>query len=295
MGCKTAPQGQIGSSGKVEHTILYKEEITKDDYLIKVKAPVIAKHFQAGQFLVIRIHEHGERIPLTIADADPEEGTVTIIVKRIGKTSCELGTFKVGDSIADMMGPLGHPSEIEKFGRVVCVGGGTGIASLYPITRALKKVGNHITTILGARCKDLLFWEERFKEISDELICTTDDGSYGREGVVTIPLKEMLEEGKVDRVMSVGPTIMMKFVALTTKEFGVKTIVSLNPIMVDATGMCGVCRVFIAGEMKLACIDGPEFDAHEVDFQELMSRLAMFKEQEEDAMKHFKKCGGGCH
>lgn len=276
------------------HKILRKEEITKDDFLVEVTAPDIAAHFQAGQFVVIRLHETGERIPLTIADADPEKGTLTIIVKRVGKTSCELGTFKVGDCISDIIGPLGHPSEIEKFGTVVCIGGGTGIASLHPIARALKKAGNTIITILGARTKDLLFWEERFKGFSDELIITTDDGTHGRKAVVTIPLKELLEAGKVNYVIAVGPAIMMKFVALTTKEFGVKTIVSLNPVMVDGTGMCGSCRVFIDGEMKLACIDGPEFDGHKVNFDDLLSRLTMFRENEKQAIEHFEKCSGRC-
>lgn len=276
------------------HTITRKEGLTPEDFLIEVTAPEIAAHFQAGQFIVIRLHETGERIPLTIADADPEQGTLTIIVKRIGKTSCELATFKVGDCISDIIGPLGHPSEIEKFGTVVCIGGGTGIASLHPIARALKKAGNTVITILGARTKDLLFWEERFKVFSDELMITTDDGSHGRKAVVTVPLKEMLEAGKVDYVVSVGPAIMMKFVALTTKEFGVKTIVSLNPVMVDGTGMCGSCRVFIDGEMKLACIDGPEFDGHKVNFDDLLSRLTMFREYEQQAIEHFEHKGRCC-
>lgn len=271
------------------HTILRKEELTREDYLLEVEAPEVAAHFQAGQFLVIRLHEHGERIPITIADAHPEKGTVTIIVKRAGKTTHELGTFKVGQSIRDIMGPLGHPSEMENFGTVVCVGGGTGIASLHPIARALKQAGNRVVTILGARSKDILFWENRFRKFSDDIIVTTDDGSHGRKGVVTVPLKELLQAGGVDRVVAVGPAIMMKFVALTTKEFGVKTIVSLNPLMVDATGMCGVCRVIIDGEMKLACIDGPEFDAHRVNFEDLLSRLAMFREKETEAREHYNK------
>lgn len=294
MGFKTAPPERIDSSETGGHPILRKEELTSEDFLIEVEAPEIAAHFQAGQFLVIRINEHGERIPLTIADADQDKGTVTIIVKRSGKTTNELGTFKVGQSIRDIMGPLGRPSEMGKFGTVVCVGGGTGIASLHPIARALKKAGNRIVTILGARSKDILFWEDRFRKFSDELIVTTDDGSHGRKGVVTVPLKELLQAGKVDRVVAVGPAVMMKFIALTTKEFGVKTIVSLNPLMVDATGMCGVCRVFIDGEMKLACIDGPEFDAHRVNFEDLLSRLAMFKREEARALEHYKKCTGGC-
>ncbi len=276
------------------HRIARKEELTSEDFLIEVTAPEIAAHFQAGQFVVIRLHETGERIPLTIADADPEKGTLTIIVKRVGKTSRELGTFKAGDCVSDIIGPLGHPSEIGNFGTVVCVGGGTGIASLHPIARALKQAGNHVITILGARTKDLLFWEDRFRQFSDELIVTTDDGSHGRKGVVTIPLKELLAGKKISRVVSVGPVIMMKFVALTTKEFGVKTIVSLNPVMVDGTGMCGSCRVFIGGEMKLACIDGPEFDAHKVNFDDLLSRLTMFRDKEKQAIEHHDRCSGRC-
>lgn len=276
------------------HKITRKEELTSEDFLIEVEAPEIAAHFRPGQFVVIRLHGTGERIPLTIADAEPEKGTLTIIVKRVGKTSCELGTFKVGDAISDIIGPLGHPSEIERFGTVVCIGGGTGIASLHPIARGLKRAGNTVIAILGARTKGLLFWEERFRAFSDELIVTTDDGSHGRKGVVTIPLKELLAERKISRVVSVGPAVMMKFVALTTKEFGVKTIVSLNPVMVDGTGMCGSCRVFINGEMKLACIDGPEFDAHKVNFDDLLSRLTMFRDKEKQAIEHHERCSGRC-
>ena len=274
------------------HTILRKEELTREDYLLEVEVPEVAAHFRPGQFLVVKLHEHGERIPITIADADSGKGTVTLIIKRAGKTTHELGAFKVGRSIQDIMGPLGHPSEIENFGTVVCVGGGTGIASLHPIARALKQAGNSVVTILGARSKDILFWEDHFRQFSDEVIVTTDDGSYGRKGVVTVPLKELLSTRKIDRVVAVGPAVMMKFVALTTKESGVKTIVSLNPLMVDATGMCGVCRVFVNGEMKLACIDGPEFDGHAVDFQELMLRLAMFKGPEKRSLESY--CGGRC-
>ncbi len=294
MGFKNAPRERVGISEGEGHPILRKEELTREDYLLEVAAPDIAAHFRAGQFVVIRLHETGERIPLTIADADPEKGTLTIIAKRVGKTSCELGTFKVGDCISDILGPLGHPSETGNFGTVVCVGGGTGIAALHPIARALKQAGNHVINILGARSKGLLFWEDRFRQFSDELIVTTDDGSHGRKGVVTIPLKELLAGKKIGRVISVGPAVMMKFVALATKEFGVKTIVSLNPVMVDGTGMCGSCRVFVGGEMKLVCIDGPEFDAHTVNFDDLLSRLAMFKEQEKQSFEHYGKCGGGC-
>jgi len=270
----------------MSHRITRKVALNEEDYLIDVEAPLVANKFMAGQFLIIRIHEKGERIPLTITDCDPEKGIVTIIVKAVGKTTAELGGFQVGDTICDVLGPLGNPSEIEKYGTVVCVGGGTGIACLYPIVKALKQAGNDIITIIGARTKDKLIWEDEMKPICDELIITTDDGSYGRKGVVTEPLEEMIKDRKIDRVLAIGPPIMMKFVAKTTKPHDIKTIVSLNTIMIDGTGMCGGCRVFIDENMKFTCIDGPEFDGHKVNFDELMNRLKMFDEHE----KHAKEC-----
>lgn len=273
----------------MKHTITRKIALNSEDYLIEVKAPQIAKKFRAGQFLILRIHEKGERIPLTITDCDPKKGVVTLIAKAVGKTTSELGALKKSDSISDIVGPLGNPSEIEKFGTIVCVGGGTGIACLYPIVKALSAAGNHIITIIGARTKDKIIWEKEMRTICDELIVTTDDGSQGRKSVVTEPLEEILKSKTVDRVIAIGPTIMMKFVAKMTQKYDVKTLVSLNTIMIDGTGMCGGCRVFIDGEMKFTCIDGPEFDGHKVNFDELMNRLSMFKEKESQAMKHYKR------
>ncbi len=273
------------------HEIVEKKDLNSEDYLIKVRAPLVAGKFKPGQFVIFRIHENGERVPITITDSDPREGLISVIIKRAGKTTCELGEFTVGKSILDVVGPLGNPSEIEKFGTVICIGGGTGIACIYPIARALREAGNHVVCILGARSKELLIWVEEMKSVCDELIVTTDDGSYGRKGVVTNPLEELIRAKKIDRVIAIGPPIMMKFVAQTTKPHGVKTIVSLNPVMVDGTGMCGSCRVFIDGEMKLACIDGPEFDAHKVNFNDVMSRLSMFKEKEAEATEAFNR---GC-
>jgi ferredoxin--NADP+ reductase len=273
----------------MKYTITRKKALNSEDFLIEVKAPLVAKKFKAGQFLILRIHEKGERVPLTITDCNPKKGLVSMIVKAVGKTTSELGKLDKGDFVSDVVGPLGNPSEIEKFGNVVCIGGGTGIACLYPIIKALKAAGNHVVAIIGARTKDKLVWEDEIKTICDDLIVTTDDGSYGRKGVVTEPLEEILKSKTVDRVIAIGPMIMMKFVAKTTELYGVKTVVSLNTIMIDGTGMCGGCRVFISGEMKFTCIDGPEFDAYKVNFDELMNRLDMFKEKENQAMEHYER------
>ena len=273
----------------MKYTITRKEALNAEDFLIEIKAPLVAKKFKAGQFLILRIHEKGERVPLTITDYDPEKELVTMIIKAVGKTTSELRKLEKGDSVSDIVGPLGNPSEIENFGTIVCVGGGTGIACLHPIVKALKAAGNHVVTIIGARTKDKLVWEDEIKKICDDLIVTTDDGSYGRKGVVTEPLEEILKSKTVDRVIAIGPMIMMKFVAKTTESYGVKTVVSLNTIMIDGTGMCGGCRVFINGEMKFTCIDGPEFDGHKVNFDELMNRLDMFKEKEKQAVEHYER------
>jgi ferredoxin--NADP+ reductase len=251
-----------------------------------VEAPLVARKADAGQFVVVMVDEKSERIPLTIADFDKEKGTVTIVFLEIGYSTKRLGELKAGDSLAHFIGPLGKASDIkEKEGAMIFVGGGVGIAAIYPIARKAKQLGNEVISIIGARTKDLLMWEDRMREISDELIVTTDDGSYGIKGVVTQPLKDILEKRKdIKKVVTVGPAIMMKFVALTTAPFRVKTIASLNPIMVDGTGMCGGCRVDVGGETKFACVDGPEFDAHQVDFDSLMKRLAMYKKEEKIAM-----------
>lgn len=268
--------------------ILKKSALCTGIWEFIVEAPSIASKARAGQFLIIRLHEKGERIPLTLADWDEGEGTITLVVQAAGKSTREMTErFGEGDEIRDVVGPLGTPSEIERYGTVVCVGGGVGIAPIYSIARALKSAGNRIVTIAGARRKDLLFWLDKLEEVSDELIITTDDGSFGRKGVVTEPLKELLQAGGVDRIWAIGPAIMMKFCSLTAREFGVPIVVSLNPIMIDGTGMCGVCRVEVAGETKFACVDGPEFDGAQVNWDLFLARLAMYRDLEERALKAY--------
>ena len=270
------------------YKILEKKKLVSKIHLFKVAAPAVAKKAQAGQFVVIRIDEKGERIPLTLADWDVEAGSVTIVLMEVGTTTARLALLNAGDSIADLIGPLGLPSHIEKFGTVVCVVGGVGVAPVTPIARELKEKGNKIISIMGARSKDLIFWEEELRRVSDRLIVTTDDGSYGRKGLVTEPLKELLESGeKVDRVIAIGPAIMMKFCAKTTEPFGVKTIVSLNTIMVDGTGMCGCCRVSVGGETKFACVDGPDFDGHQVDWDLVMARQRIYLDEEKRSFEQW--------
>jgi ferredoxin--NADP+ reductase len=273
--------------------ILNQEKLAPSVNLLKIDSPAVARKAQAGQFVIIRVDEWGERIPLTIADWDRDEGSVTIVFMEVGKTTRQLATLKAGDSLANFAGPLGLPTEIEKFGTVACVAGGFAVAVIMPIARALKENGNKIDSILGARSKDLLFWEDHLRSVSDQLIVTTDDGSYGRKGLVTEPLKELLEgDQKVDRVIAIGPSIMMKFCAKTTQPFGVKTIVSLNPIMVDGTGMCGCCRVSVGGATKFACVDGPDFDGHEVDWDLLLARQRTYLDQEKQSLELWEQC---CH
>jgi ferredoxin--NADP+ reductase len=272
------------------YKILEREDLVPGIHLFKMAAPAVAGKARAGQFVVVRIDEKGERIPLTIADWDKDKGTVTIVFMEVGATTARLALLKKGDSIADFVGPLGIPAEIERYGTVVCVAGGVGAAPVAPIARALKKAGNKIITILGARSKDLLFWEDVLKSTSDRMIVTTDDGSYGRKGVVTLPLKELLDSGeKIDRVIAIGPVVMMKFCSFTTAPAGVKTIVSLNPIMVDGTGMCGCCRVSVGGETKFACVDGPDFDGHKVDWDLLAARQRIYLGEEKCAYDEWRK------
>lgn len=270
--------------------IIKKEELSKEVVLFEIEAKEIAKKAKPGNFFVLRIDEFGERIPLTIADYDKEKGTLTSVVQKVGKTTYRLALLNEGDYIQDMIGPLGNPTHIEKFGRIICIGGGVGIAPIYPIIRALKEADNYIISIIGAREKNLLFWEDKIRAVSDRLIVTTDDGSYGIKGVVTEPLKAILQkDSNIDLVIAIGPAIMMKFIAETTKEFNIKTIVSLNSIMVDATGMCGCCRVEVGGETKFCCVDGPEFDAHKVNFDLLIKRQQIYLEQEKVALEKYKK------
>jgi ferredoxin--NADP+ reductase len=268
------------------YEILAKEDLAPVTKLYEVHAPAVANKAKAGQFVIIRLHEEGERIPLTIADYDRQRGTITLVVQEVGKTTMEMGAMQAGEHLASLTGPLGLPSEIENWGTVLCVGGGVGIAPIYPIARDLKAAGNKVISIIGARNKDLLFWEEKMREVSDELIVCTDDGSYGRKALVTIPMKELLESTRpIEHIWAIGPAIMMKFCALTTQPFGVPTIVSLNSIMVDGTGMCGACRVEVGGQTRFVCVDGPEFDAHEVDWDQLLARQRIYPEQEQRAVE----------
>ncbi len=270
------------------YKILHKEVLSDTVKLMVVKAPQVARKGAAGQFVIVRIDEHGERIPLTIADYDREAQTITLIFQEVGKSTMQMGTLNVGDEFITVMGPLGHPTEIENYGTVVCMGGGVGIAPIFPITRALKEAGNEVISIIGARNKELLFWEDRMRQYSDELIVCTDDGSYGRQSLVTEPLKELLESrSDIAKIWAIGPAVMMKFVTLTTKPFNVPTIVSLNTVMVDGTGMCGGCRVVLDDGAQFACVDGPEFDGHKVDWETLLSRLTFYKEQEQEALKRW--------
>jgi ferredoxin--NADP+ reductase len=272
--------------------ILKKEELSEHVTLFEIEARDIARKAKPGNFFILRTHEQGERVPLTIADFDRGRGTITAVFQKVGKATNYLGTLNEGDAITDVTGPLGNDSHIENFGRVVCVGGGVGIAPIYPIAKALKEAGNNVTSIIGARSKSILFWEEKMRNISDELIITTDDGSYGTKALVTAPLEDILSYEKVHLVIAIGPAIMMKFVCRTTEKYNVKTIVSLNSIMIDGTGMCGGCRVQIGGEIKYTCVDGPEFNGHEVDFDLLMNRLQAYIEEENMARKQVRVCGG---
>ena len=254
-----------------------------------IEAPLIAKSRKPGHFVIIRPDEKGERIPLTIAGADPEKGTIRIILQTVGVTSTKIASLSVGDHLLDVVGPLGQATHVEKKGTILAAGGGVGVAPLLPIVEGMKKAGNKVVTVLAARNKDLLILEDEFRKYSDEVIIMTDDGSYGKKGLVTAGMEEVMEREKVDEAVVIGPAIMMKFGALTTKKYNVPTTVSLNTIMVDGTGMCGACRVTIGGETKFVCIDGPEFDGHQVDFDEMMARLGGFKAEEKIAYEKYLK------
>jgi len=261
--------------------ILSKEKLAPDIKRYVVSAPLIAKKAQTGQFVILRVDETGERFPLTLVDWDPEEGTIILIFQEVGVSTKKLGKLRVGDYIEDMVGPLGNPTEIEKYGEVVVIGGGVGTALIYPWIRALKEAGNRVVTILGGRTANLLLLEDDLRALSNELHITTNDGSKGVKGFTTHVLSSFLEKGrKVDLVLAAGPVPMMRAVAEVTRPYRLKTVVSLNPIMVDGTGMCGGCRVTVGGETKFACVDGPEFDAHKVDFRELMNRLGTYLAEE---------------
>jgi ferredoxin--NADP+ reductase len=271
------------------YDILVREDLAPVTKLFEVSAPEIARKAKPGQFVIVRIDEDGERVPLTIADFDRTKGTLTIIFQEVGKTTRQLGKMKPGDQLASITGPLGLPSEIENYGTVLIVGGGVGVAPVFPIARALHDAGSHVISVMGARDKSLLFWEDKMRGVSDELIVCTDDGSYGRKALVTVPVKEILEARKdIKMIWAIGPAIMMKFVSLTTKPFGVKTLVSLNSIMVDGTGMCGACRVEVGGTTRFVCVDGPEFDGHVVDWDLLMGRQRQYVPEEKAALERYK-------
>lgn len=270
--------------------ILFKEPLSQEVFRMRIRAPLIAEERRPGQFVILQLDtEFGERIPLTIADADPAEGSITIIFQTVGKSTKLLARMNPGDKIANLVGPLGRPTHIAKFGTVVCAGGGIGVAPLYPIAQGMKRAGNKLIVVIGARTKDLVILEEEMRALADEVIVCTDDGSYGRKGLVTEPLKELCARiPKPDLAVAIGPPVMMKFCALATKPYAVPTVVSLNTIMIDGTGMCGGCRVTVGGKTKFVCVDGPEFDGHQVDFDQMIQRLGSYREQERLA-------AAGCH
>jgi ferredoxin--NADP+ reductase len=270
--------------------IMEKRTLGPDVVLFRIKAPRIARKQKAGQFVILRVHENGERIPLTIAESDPNEGTIGLIVQGVGKTTKLLCALEPGDGISDVVGPLGKPSEVHKYGTVVVIGGGVGTAIAYPTARALKGAGNHIIMIIGGRTKALVILENEARAASDELYVTTDDGSYGEKGLVTDKLRQLTGAGQlVHLVLAIGPIPMMRAIAEMTRPLGIKTLVSLNPIMVDGTGMCGGCRVLVNGESKFACVDGPEFDAHQVDFDMLAKRNTTYRTAERTALERFQQ------
>jgi ferredoxin/flavodoxin---NADP+ reductase len=272
------------------YKILEKNDLAASVYKYVIDCPDIARKAKAGQFVIIRIHEQGERIPITIADMDSQNGTITLFVQAIGKTTIQMSKLKSGDSVMDVVGPLGEASHIEKFGTVVSIGGGFGIAAIHPIVREYKNAGNKTISIIGARTKDLLLLEEEMTKVSDEVRIATDDGSKGTKGIVTDVLKDMINnKEKIDLVLAIGPLVMMKAVSDVTRSYNIKTMVSMNPIMMDGTGMCGACRVMVGNEMKFACVDGPEFNAHEVDFESLFSRVKMYVKEEKISLEKYQK------
>ena len=264
--------------------IISKEHFSENVVKLEIEAPLIAKSRRAGHFVIVRVGEKGERIPLTIAGSDIEKGTITLVVQKIGVSSTKLCALNEGDCVTDVVGPLGKATHIENFGTVVCACGGVGTAPMLPIVEALKKAGNKVISVLAARTKDLIILEEEMRKFSDEVIIMTDDGSYGTQGLVTNGVESIINREKVDMCVTIGPAIMMKFVSLLTKKYEIPTVASLNTIMVDGTGMCGACRVTVGDETKFVCVDGPEFDAHQVNFDEMMMRLGAYREQEQAAM-----------
>ncbi len=273
--------------------IVRKKQFSENVFLFEIEAPLIAKSRKAGHFLIVRVGEKGERMPLTIADADPERGTVTIVVQKVGLSSAKLCMLNEGDCITDVVGPLGNATHIENYGTVVCAGGGVGVAPMLPIIKALKEAGNRVLSVLAGRTKDLIILEDEVRKHSDETIIMTDDGSYGEKGVVTVGIEKLIEREHIDKAFAIGPPVMMKFCCLLTQRYGIPTDVSLNTIMVDGTGMCGACRLTIGGKTKFVCIDGPEFDGSLVDWDEMFKRMGTFKQAEKEEMEHFEEHLGG--
>jgi ferredoxin--NADP+ reductase len=270
------------------YKILDKKNLAPSIKEFLISSPEIARKAQPGQFIVVRIDERGERIPLTIADYERDKGTITIVIQEAGKSTCQLGRLNSGDILCDVIGPLGKPTHMEKAGTVVCVGGGVGIPPVYPVARGFKKIGNRVISIIGARTRELVIWKDKITSVSDEVYITTDDGSYGRKGFVSDELQRLIKEKKeFSLVFAVGPTLMMRAVSEVTRPYEIKTMVSLNPIMVDATGMCGACRVSIGGETKFVCVDGPDFDGHQVDFDQLLSRQRIYLQEEKKSLQSF--------
>jgi ferredoxin/flavodoxin---NADP+ reductase len=273
--------------------IVAKEYFSEKVIRFEVEAPLIAKSRKAGHFVMVKVGKKGERIPLTIADADISKGTITLVIQKMGVSSSKMAELNVGDEITDMVGPLGKATHIECFGTVVCACGGVGTAPMMPIVKALKEAGNRVITVLAARTKDLVILEEQMKQHSDEVIVMTDDGSYGNKGLVTEGVEMVIKREKVDMCVTIGPAVMMKFVSKLTKNYEIPTIASLNTIMVDGTGMCGACRVTVGGKTRFVCVDGPEFDAHEVDFDEMLMRLGGYKDMEQEEMNKLESCKSG--
>lgn len=271
------------------YRVVKRRQLAEAIVLLEVEAPAVAKKAKPGEFVIVRQMEESERIPLTIMDFNPEKGTITIVIQEVGYSSALITRMQEGDAFVDFVGPLGQATEIENYGTVLCIGGGVGIAPVHPIARGLKEAGNKVISILGARSKDLLILEEEMRAVSDEVVITTDDGSYGIKGFVTHGIQAVLDKGeKIDAIWAIGPVVMMKSVANYTKPLGIKTIVSMNPVMVDGTGMCGACRLDVGGETKFACVDGPEFDGHKVNFDLAMKRSAFFRNEEALAYNNFK-------
>jgi len=271
------------------HKIVEKSFFSENVVRIEIEAPRIAKARRAGHFVILKIGEKGERFPLTIAGANREKGTITLVVQKVGVSSRKLANLEVGDYITDLVGPLGQATHIENKGTILCCGGGVGVAPLLPIVQAYKEAGNRVITVIAARNKDLVILEDQIREYSDELIIMTDDGSYGKKGLITDGMEEAIKKEKIDEAMIIGPAIMMKFASLTTQKYNIPTLASLNTIMVDGTGMCGACRITVGGKTKFVCVDGPEFDAHQVDFDEMLLRLNGYKDLEKSAEADFLK------